>query len=348
MERISIIIPVYNTEQYVEATVRSIMEQTYDNLEIICVNDGSTDGSLTVLNRLRDEDPRIIVIDQKNTGQGAARNAGLEVASSEWISFIDSDDQLAPDAYEIISKTFSQNPDMIHFGIKVVSEDGSTPEDSDIKYYNLKYEGMVKLNDSVILRSDASASNKIFRKSVLDKYGIRFSKILFEDFQFSMQYMSVVENVYYIKDKLYYYLRRDGSTMSQTFNRSERAIHHMYAFDNLADFIYKNNLQDEHRRMLYKLFISSYMFSIRYTTLELIPDVVDYSTKLHIKYPVLHHKVKRKIENGSVRFVVKKKRRIHSVVLHKLASLNYEFIDYRLYKVLRVCGIILYKKARYK
>ena len=163
-----------------------------------------------------------------------------------------------------------------------------------------------------------------------------------------MQYMAVSENVFYIKDKLYYYLRRDGSTMSQTFNRTDRAIDHMYAFDNLADFVYKNRLQEEHRRMLYKLFISSYMFSIRYITLERISDVVDYSTKLHVKYPILHHKVQRKIENGSVRFVVKKERKTHAVILHKLASLNYEFIDYRLYKVLRVCGIIVYKKARYK
>lgn len=348
MEKISVIIPVYNTEKYVESTIRSIMGQTYDNLEIICVNDGSTDGSLAILNRLKEEDSRIIVIDQENSGQGAARNAGIRLASSEWISFIDSDDQLAEDAYEIIARTFVLDPDMVHFGIKVVSEDGSLPAESDVKYYTLKHEGLVKLNDSVILASDASASNKIFRKSIIDRYGISFSRILFEDFQFSMQYMAVSENVYYLKDKLYYYLRRDGSTMSQTFNRTERAIDHMYAYGNLADFIYANRLQEEHGRMLYKLFISSYMFSIRYTTLERIPYIVEYSTRLHEKYPVVHHKVKRIVENGSVRFVVKKKRKLYARILRKLASLNYEFIDYRLYKVLRVCGMIVYKKARYK
>ena len=347
MEKISVIIPVYNTGNYVEATVRSIMGQTYDNLEIICVNDGSTDGSLEILNRLKEEDGRIVVIDKDNSGQGETRNVGLAAATSEWISFIDSDDLLAPDAYEIISRSFPSEPDMVHFGIQVVCEDGGRPSGREMRYYDLKHEGLVHVNDSIILSSDASASNKMFRRSILDRYGIRFSSILYEDFQFSMQYLSVCSRVFYIKDKLYSYLRRSGSTMDVTFGRSERAIDHMYAYEHIADFIYANGMQEEHRRMLYKLFVSSYMFSIRYITEDKIPTVVSYSTKLHKKYPVLQRKVNRIIENDSVRFVIKKRRKLHARLLHKLFSLQYEFMDYRLYKVLRICGCLVYKKARY-
>ena len=117
-ERISVIIPVYNTEKYLEKSVRSVMDQTYGNLEIICVNDGSTDGSAGILRRLQQEDPRIVIVEKENGGLGDARNAGLGRATSEWVSFLDSDDTLRTDTYEIISGAFGEEPDLICFGIK--------------------------------------------------------------------------------------------------------------------------------------------------------------------------------------------------------------------------------------
>lgn len=89
---ISVIIPVYNTELYLERCLKTVTENTYKNLEIICVNDGSTDHSLDILKQLAVQDSRIRVIDQPNGGVSAARNHGLDVASGEYIAFIDSDD----------------------------------------------------------------------------------------------------------------------------------------------------------------------------------------------------------------------------------------------------------------
>ena len=93
---ISVIIPVYNTEAYLERCLVSVLSNTYRDLEVICINDGSTDGSLEILNAFARQDERVTVIDKKNGGLSAARNDGLRRATGEWIAFIDSDDWIHP------------------------------------------------------------------------------------------------------------------------------------------------------------------------------------------------------------------------------------------------------------
>lgn len=341
--RISVIIPVYNTEKYVEASLRSVMNQTYRNLKIICVNDGSTDGSLEILNRLAAQDDRVIVLNKENGGQGETRNLGIEYADSEWLSFIDSDDTLEPDTYEKISAVFDAHPDMIHFGIKMVTEDGGEVDTKDVKYYNIRYEGLHNLTDSMMLHVDGSVSNKLFRRSILKKYNIHFEKILYEDYQFSMQYMSVIRTVYYFKDKFYHYLRRSGSTMTNTFKLSDRSIDHLRAFDYLCRFIHRNGMQEEYRRLLSKSFMSYYTLAIRYTVPEKLPEIVDYATSIYRKYGVLNKRLDRVIENRTVKFVSSKKNGIFSYYFQKLFALRYEFIDYKLYKILKIFNVIVYK-----
>ena len=95
-KKISVIIPVYNTEQYLKRCLDSIKENTYQYLEIICINDGSTDNSLEILEQYQKDDSRFIIIDQKNSGVSKARNNGLEKATGDYIAFIDSDDWINP------------------------------------------------------------------------------------------------------------------------------------------------------------------------------------------------------------------------------------------------------------
>lgn len=97
---ISVIIPVYNTEAYLERCLVSVLSNTYRDLEVICINDGSTDGSLEILNAFARQDERVTVIDKKNGGLSAARNDGLRRATGEWIAFIDSDDWIHPRYFE--------------------------------------------------------------------------------------------------------------------------------------------------------------------------------------------------------------------------------------------------------
>jgi glycosyltransferase involved in cell wall biosynthesis len=341
--KISVIIPVYNTEKYLEASVRSVMNQTYSNLEIICVNDGSTDGSLDILNRLKAEDDRIVVLTKENGGLGDTRNYGIAHSSCEWLSFLDSDDTLEPNAFETISEAFEYCPDMIHFGIRMLTEDGSEVSSNDVKYYDIRYEGLHNLTDSMILHVDVSAADKLFRRSIINRYNLHFEKIYFEDYQFSMQYMSVIRTVYYFKNKLYNYLRRGGSIMNQTFAKTPRAIDHLRSFDYFCAFVYENRMNEEFRRLLSKSFIACYSFAIRYTTPDMLPEVVDYATELYRRYGVLNKRLDRVIENRTVKFASTRKNGWLSFYVQKLFALRYEYVDYKLYKVLKIFGIIVYK-----
>jgi len=105
MEKISVIIPVYNTSKYLKRCLDSIINQTYVNLEIICINDGSKDNSLEILNQYKKKDDRIIIIDKENQGVSAARNDGIKNSTGMYITFVDSDDWLELDAIEILYKT---------------------------------------------------------------------------------------------------------------------------------------------------------------------------------------------------------------------------------------------------
>lgn len=108
-KRLSLIIPVYNTVDYLEKCIRSAMDQTYRNMEIICIDDGSSDGSEDIVDRLAVEDSRIVAVHQKNAGESAARNAGLRLATGDYIGFMDCDDWIEPDMYETLISSLEKN-----------------------------------------------------------------------------------------------------------------------------------------------------------------------------------------------------------------------------------------------
>lgn len=97
--KVSIIVPVYNVENYLRKCLDSLINQTLKNIEIICINDGSTDNSLSILEEYASKDERIIVINQENAGVSSARNRGLEIATGEYIAFVDADDSVTPDCF---------------------------------------------------------------------------------------------------------------------------------------------------------------------------------------------------------------------------------------------------------
>ena len=344
-EKISIIIPVYNTEKYVEKAVRSVMGQTYQNLEIICVNDGSTDGSAEILYMLQKEDPRIIIVEKENGGLGDARNCGLARATSEWIGFLDSDDTIQPDTYEKISKAFQSDPDIIIFGVRVVREDGrAVSSANDEKYYTVHFSGEIQVSDYVIKHTDVSVANKLFRKSVLEKLDIHFEKIYYEDFPFTLQYFFSVRKAYYFKDKLYNYLRHSGSIMAETFNSTPRAIDHLRAADYLYSFLEKHANPASHGQLLSRLFTNCYWFSIRHIVLDKRQEAIDLASKIYEKYPFLQDYLVRKNRNGTIIYERQLKHHFLSAFLQKLFSINKEHINYEPYKVVRLFSMVIYKR----
>lgn len=118
MPNISIIVPVFNSEKFVSTTLDSLIAQTYSDLEIICVNDGSTDASLSILEKYADADKRISVITQDNQGVSTARNTGIHAANGDILMFVDADDMLVPSACErVVELIHEQSPEMITFGL---------------------------------------------------------------------------------------------------------------------------------------------------------------------------------------------------------------------------------------
>lgn len=168
-DKISVIVPVYNLEAYIERTVASIQAQTYQNLEIILVNDGSRDKSPELLRQLEKADSRIKVISQENAGVTRARLTGVKAAAGEWIGFVDGDDYIEPDMYERLLKNAIENKaDIAHCGYRMVF-----PSRVDF-YYNtgrlVKQDNLAGLNDLISGEYiEPGLWNKLYRRELFSR-----------------------------------------------------------------------------------------------------------------------------------------------------------------------------------
>ncbi|MDO4628487.1 MAG: glycosyltransferase [Planctomycetia bacterium] len=184
--KVSVIIPVYNAQDYLRECLDSVVNQTVRDMEIICVNDGSTDGSGTILEEYATRDSRFIVVSQENAGLSATRNRGLELARGEFVSFLDSDDFFERDMLE---KTLwiLENPeiDVVLFFFQKFGKDYRTPKKKCLPCVKPIYEEMwEKLN--VIASMFGVVWNQVYRREFLEKYQIRFLEgCLYEDTHFS-------------------------------------------------------------------------------------------------------------------------------------------------------------------
>lgn len=286
MALISVIIPVYNVETYLDKCLNSIINQTFNDIEIICVNDGSTDGSLEILNRFASCDNRIKVINKKNGGLSSARNVGLENATSKWISFIDSDDWLDLDAYKKLSEAFKFDPDIICFGTHIRGDVNPAILESDEKYYRVKYSGLQNLNDEIRLRTDVATWNKIYKKSIIDSCSLRFPLGRhYEDYPFYWEYMFESKTSYYFKDKFYNYLRREGSIMMNTFSKSSaKAMDHLYASEIIYEYLKKRGILKDHLTTFSDIFVNCFWFSYIHLPIELRNSLLVRATKLVRKF----------------------------------------------------------------
>lgn len=215
MEIISVIIPVYNVQSYLHTCVDSVLAQTYPNLQIILVDDGSVDGSGAICDQYADRDARIQVIHKANGGLSDARNAGLEVAGGKYISFVDADDYLAPDMIgKLWQKAEAEQADMVLCGYALVDDAGSCqPEEIDsgsypvwpeTAFWNYYYQV-----DSALC---VVAWNKIYRRELFD--GLAYEKGRYHEDEFMLdQLLSRCRQVSCVPEPLYYYRQRTGSIM---------------------------------------------------------------------------------------------------------------------------------------
>lgn len=233
--KISVIVPIYNSEHFLDKCIQSIINQTYRNIEIILINDGSTDKSLDICYKFKKIDERIIVLNKKNGGVSSARNMGLDIASGDYIGFIDSDDFIATNMYE----------NMLHAIIKHnadVAECGYFTCDSNYKNIR-KYELINSVIDGeymcsyLYLTGENTTNfnvNKLYKRELL--YDIRYPNVRYsEDYWLNVRVFYKCKRKVTLKDCYYYYVMSDQSAVRQEFDYSKRKDTIKVALD-LYDF----------------------------------------------------------------------------------------------------------------
>lgn len=210
---ITVIIPVYNTAPYLRKCLDSVCGQTYTHLEIICVDDGSTDDSASILKEYAARDARIKVILQENQGVSVARNAALKIATGEYVTGVDSDDYLELNTYEWVISKWDAAADVVCYG--TLLEGGDEDKKAQMEsWLRLPAAGWRKAEDMKIEELNDCFWNKLWRREFLCSIGVVFPEGLrYEDSAFSHMAIPLAKDFFFVPEKLYHYVQRGESFM---------------------------------------------------------------------------------------------------------------------------------------
>ena len=215
---ISVIVPVYNVEEYLEECLNSIQHQTYTDIEVILVNDGSRDGSKEICERYCQQDSRFHLINQENKGLSGARNRGMTESKGELITFVDSDDVLKEDMLEqLIKQVTSDDIDIVECWYTNDQEELAIPSPENVKiiFQGNAQEALVSLCKDNIVRLNAVA--KLFRRQVIVNFPF-LEGLFYEDVYGGMGILKQIHKMVKIDYIGYYYRVRSGSIMNREFN----------------------------------------------------------------------------------------------------------------------------------
>ena len=234
MDLITVIIPVYNIENYLEKCVYSVMNQTYRNLQIILVDDGSVDSSGKICDELALKDQRIQVIHKENGGPSDARNTGINLAEGKYIGFVDGDDYIDNDMYEALYTAICKtHADIASCGIHQSSIYGDVIKCSkEVQVLDRlqAYATFFMQNDAI----DCSSCNKLFKKTIFET--LRFKKgIQSEDLEFLYRAFDMIKLLVCIDEVKYHYIYREGSRSGKPLNENSMAT--IKIFDDMMLFI---------------------------------------------------------------------------------------------------------------
>lgn len=222
--KITVIVPMYNTEEYIERCIRSIMEQTYKNLEIIIVNDGSTDKSLDICKKLQKDDNRIVIVNQKNKGVGEARNRGIDVATGDFISFVDSDDTMDKNFYkELIATQLVTGADIVVANVNCIDDNNQFfPYGNNNLLKNYNKEEFIKL--LLNFKIGNAVWGKLFKQECIRNLKFKDIKIN-EDFIFFWDVVKKSTNFSINFNARYnYYINTNGSLTKKEFTKENMSM----------------------------------------------------------------------------------------------------------------------------
>lgn len=252
---ISVIIPVYNLENYIERCLKSIQSQTYSNIEIIVVDDGSIDDSWNVINRIAKEDNRVIPIHKENGGVSSARMLGLANANGEWIGFVDGDDEIEEDMYEVLmNNAFEYDADISHCGYKMIFNDGRITSfyDTKVKKIQDNTTGVIDLLEGHLI--EPGLCNKLYKKSLFEDIELDTNIKINEDlllnyYLFKNSQLSIFEDL-----TKYHYIIRDNSA-----SRSKLNDYKIYDPIRVKEIIL-NDADDEYKSTAQKVFLRTLIY----------------------------------------------------------------------------------------
>ena len=261
---VSIIVPIYNAENYLRRCVDSILNQEYTDFELLLVNDGSTDASGDICEEYGDRDPRVIVIQKENTGVSDSRNRALDRARGKYLQFLDSDDWITPDATRLFVRAAEEyGCDMVISDFyRVVGERLSTKGD-------IEEEGVLTREEFAAHMMENPADfyygvlwNKLYRRDIVEEHNLRMDTDInwCEDFMFNLEYIRYAKVFYALHAPIYYYVKRKGSLASQGINISKTVKMKLNVFEYYNNF-YKHVLEEEdyekNRLQVYRFFIDA-------------------------------------------------------------------------------------------
>ena len=222
---ISILMPVYNAEKYLNETIDTIKNQSFSNWELIIVDDGSTDNSKEICTKLMNDDKRIKYIFQENLGVSHTRNVALENAQGKYIVFVDSDDLIHEDYLKILINSIEKNNSDIsvcNFIERKISNTGKI-EDITREFYLKEVMEMSEMKDYIMDFGNSGLLNplwnKIYKREIIENNNITFNEKVEtgEDFIFNLQYFRKTKKISFIKEMLYYYIRRNNNSITYKY-----------------------------------------------------------------------------------------------------------------------------------
>lgn len=251
--KVSVVVPIYNVEKYLNRCLQSIINQSYKNIEIILVNDGSTDNSLQIAEEEEKNDSRIKIITQKNQGLSMARNTGIQHATGEYICFVDSDDFVHKDYVKCLIENLEENDSDIsvcdYLYINEKDETWSKKNKVEKIFSNLE-----AINDLLVgnQETEVMAWNKLYKLSLFKENNIFFPKgKLHEDNFTTYKLYYYAKKISLIPDKLYFYLQRTDSIMGKKFNIKRLDV--LQAVEETKSFFKKENINLEPEIECYEL-----------------------------------------------------------------------------------------------
>lgn len=258
---VSVIVPVYNVAQYLPQCLASLREQTYQSLEVLLVNDGSTDGSKAICRAYAELDERFHLIDKPNSGVSDSRNRALDRAKGKYLQFVDADDFLAPDATEkLVHAAQSSGADLIISHFYRLLEDRAAPKG------HIRGEKLLTRAEFAEEMVKAPANfyygvlwNKLFRRSIVEAHHLRFDREVSwcEDFLFNLEYIQYARLICAIPQPLYYYRKRDTSLVNTSLSLRRVVEMKKQTFTRYKQLYQDLDLYDEQKAEVYRYLIAA-------------------------------------------------------------------------------------------